>query len=50
MKKLMTATKEQLERAKMYHKTKATKNKGLEISEHHKEMVKVITKRIKELA
>ena len=49
MKKLMTATKEQLEKAKDYHKTKATQTKGTEISEHHKEMVKTITKRIKEL-
>jgi hypothetical protein len=49
MKRLMTASREQLEKAKAYHKTKATQTKGREISEHHKVMVKTITKRIKEL-
>lgn len=49
MKRLMTATKEQLEKAKVYHKTKATQTKGTEMCEHHKTMVKTITKRIKEL-
>jgi hypothetical protein len=49
MKKLMTATKDQLEKALEYHQKKYEESTRFLIQEHHLKMTRTITKRIKVL-
>ena len=53
MKRLMTATKEQLERALEYHQNKkaeaSRRHSNLDLHAHHVEMIETISNRIKEL-